>query len=334
MRAPQTGQTVNFQIAVGQGALSAPAVVTDTNGNAPNMLHLALVAADVQVTACVAPNNNPCKTSTTGAVPVAALRVEPFDSTQQLVTVGQPVQLVTVRVTDSDSPPNPVFGAKVTFLNVLSRSASGGPPVVVDDVVINPDPELVLLGSTTTVAVSDINGLAQIAPWASSVPAGDGVAGFATVDSGAQAAFSLQMLPAISGVGGGARHGFTGTQGGSNLPGSARPSLSGYRSFVSMLMGSASGEPAADVDGSLTQDLPAAGKGTAGVGEPVSTQDQPVEAQPKKVQPEKVRPKNARLTNVQPENVAPVELPAPPEKREPRSCDRCAGVVCAEIPLQ
>ncbi len=318
---PQTGQRVNFRIAVGHGFLSAPTVVTDTSGNAPNMLHLTRVAADVQVTACVAPNNNPCNAATAGAVPVAELQVEPFDSTQQVVTVGQPVRMVTVRVTDSASPPNPVFGAPVTFLNVLSRSGRDGPPIVVDDVVINPDPELVLLGSATTIVLSDSNGLAQVALWASPIPAGDEVAGFATVDSGAQVGYFLQMLPAITG--GGAGGGFIRTQTARNrLPGNAMPGGTGYRSLVSL--DSVAGDTAADVDGSPGQGRTAAEKGTSEkVAEPISA-----------LEPKETPPKKHLILRVPPENTSPVAMPAPPERREPRSCGRCAGVVCSELPVR
>jgi len=66
----------------------------------------------------------------------------------------------------------------------------------VDDVVGNPNSDPVILGSATTVLTSDANGLAMIAPWAAPVTAGEEVNGLATVDSGAQVGFSLQVLPA------------------------------------------------------------------------------------------------------------------------------------------
>ena len=188
---------VNFRVAVGQGQLAAALVVTDANGNAANTLHLAPVAADVQVTACVAPTNAPCKTFTVSTVPASLLQIEAVSGTQQVVTEGQSVAPVVMRVTDSSMPPFPVFGANVTFVNVLSRSGtSGTTSVVADDISGSPNFDPALLGSTTTVVTSDSDGFATIAPWAVPVTAGEQVNGLATVDSGVQASFFLAVLAA------------------------------------------------------------------------------------------------------------------------------------------
>jgi hypothetical protein len=180
----------------GAGVLGAASLVTDATGNAPNTLRLAPVSSEVHVTACVAPTNNPCKIFDVFVVPVSALQIQAVSGTQQLVTEGQPLAPVTVLVTDDSIPPYPVFAAPVTFLNILSRSGTSGPTITVDDVVGNPNSDPVILGSATTVLASDSNGLAMIAPWAALVTAGEEVNGLATVDSGAQVGFSLQVLPA------------------------------------------------------------------------------------------------------------------------------------------
>ena len=71
----------------------------------------------------------------------------------------------------------------------------------------NFDPSL--LGSTTTVVASDGDGLASIAPWAAPVTAGEQVNGLATIDSGGQVAFFLEVLAALN-VGGAAKGAATG----------------------------------------------------------------------------------------------------------------------------
>jgi hypothetical protein len=327
---PQSGQAINFQIAVGQGTLSAASVVSDSNGNAPNTLALSLVLVDVQVTACIAPQNNPCKTFTASVVPVSALLVEAVSGTQQVVTQGQPVVPVLVRVTDNSTPPFPVLGANLTFLNVLSRSGSDAAPVVVGDVVTNPNPDAVVLGSVTTATVSDGNGLVQIAPWNSPLTAGESVAGFATVDSGSQVAFSLQELAASGGVGGGARVGPFVVQSGRGLVlASSKPSASVYSSFVSMILGSPADDPPADPNVSLTLDISAEKMPSAEAEQPGGTQSS--------LQADGTEESH-------PVVAIPFETPSPPDQAKTveakqnqakkSACDRCSGVTCPESALR
>ena len=217
---PLPGRQVNFQVAVGRGLLNAASVTTDINGNATNAVALAQVTVDVQVTACVAPLNAPCKTFSVGVVPIAALRIEAVSGLQQTTTEGQIPQPVIVRITDGASPPNPVFGANATFQSVLSRGGDDGHTIIVDGEVVYQPSDPVILGAAKTQLPSDINGMAQLAPWASPTRAGEAVAGFVSADSGAQIVFSLQVLPQI--VGGG-------------LPGGLRRigKLAGYSSLRS-----------------------------------------------------------------------------------------------------
>jgi len=174
--------------------LTSTSVATDPDGNSQTTLRLANAVADVQVTACIAPLNNPCKAFTIALVPVGAVRIQAVSETQQVVTEVQPVAPVAIRVTDSSFPPSPVFGAKVTFLRVLSRSGGTGIQVVVDDVVESHNSDPVILGSITTTAKSDFDGLATTALWPTLVISGEEVNGLATLDSGSQMAFSLQVL--------------------------------------------------------------------------------------------------------------------------------------------
>jgi hypothetical protein len=194
---PLAGIGVDFQVTTGHGVLQAFSVSTDSNGYATNSIKLTRVAADVQVAACVVPANAPCNTFTLNAVPVNVLLIEAVSGVQQVLTFGQSPQLVNVRITDGASPPNPVLGATVTFQNVLSRGGSGGQTIIVDGEVVRQPSDPVILGAAKTLLATDVNGMAQLAPWASPVAAGEQVDGFAIADSGAKIVFSLDVLPAL-----------------------------------------------------------------------------------------------------------------------------------------
>ncbi len=315
---PQPGVAVNFRVAVGQGVLGAASVVTDANGNAPNTLHLAPVAADVQITACVAPLNNPCKTFTASVVPVALLQVEAFDGTQQVVTEGQLVTPITVRVTDSSSPPFPVFGANVMFLNVLSRSGSGGPPIVVDDVVSNPNSDPVILGTTTTMVVSDGDGLAMVVPWATTVTAGEEVSGLATVDSGAQVSFAMQVLAAATG--GTARVSGSSVGRRASVPNTVhnRRNLSGFFGLFTGMLPAWTADDAA-AEGNVAEE-PEPLKEATQLERDVIVQDSRKDAGENPAQ------------DVRPKAVNPGSAATGEARKTP--CERCSGSVCQEIPLQ
>jgi IPT/TIG domain len=304
---PQPGNTVNFQVAVGTGTLQAPSVATDGGGNAPDMLRLTPVSVDVQVTACVAPHNAPCKTFLISAIPVSALQVEAFNGTQQVVQAGQAVAPVMVRVTDNAVPPDSVFGARVTFVNVLARQSSGGAPATVGDVVIQPNPETVLLGSAKTVVISDSNGLAQIAPWASPVTAGEEVAGLATVDSGAQLEFQLQVLPGLGSVG---------TRVG--------PPAAPVRNFS---------VPNTDHAGNTFSGFPAlwmdAGAGLTQVDGDVPAESSQTVLEMPIQQEENLADKKKPAEGVQPKKAGAVDQSVLNNELKKSNCERCSGMACS-----
>jgi hypothetical protein len=319
---PQAGVAVSFQIAVGRGVLSAALVATDANGDALNALHLAPVETDVQVTACVGLANNPCKTFTVSAVPVAALQVEAFDGTHQVVTEGQPVALVAVRVTDNSIPPYPVFGANVTFLNVLSKSGSGGPPRSVGDVVVNSISDPVLLGSATTVVPSDSAGLAMLAPWANPVPAGEQVNGLATVDSGAQLAFSLQVLAPVISVA---------------APAGALEGRSGLFVPRAGQTGRSDGALFGLFTGMFTRWFQALTVGDAVPNVSASHDSPPTQmksAERENDVIDKKGPGPDSAKDASSENAAGVAAGAPVGKPRKTACNKCSGMACSKLPVK
>ncbi len=156
---PRNGATVNFFIDLGSGSLSSASAVTNGSGYATVTLTLTNFTANVQLSACVAPANNPCQTIYGNAVSAAMLKLQAVTGAGQMIA-GTAFQPVTVRVTDSSSPPDPVLAASVLFQSMVLRPAAndltlapGGPPATP-----------VILGSTAISVPSDGNGLASFVP--------------------------------------------------------------------------------------------------------------------------------------------------------------------------
>jgi len=195
--APQNNTKVNFTIVSGFGALSAASAPTSPSGYAIVNLTVTQITALVQVSVCVAPGNAPCQVIYVNPVPLANQILQPVAGSGQ-VSNGQPFQPITVRVTDLSSPPNSVIAANVAFLTTVLRpggTSSGGGNGETNPT--NPAMPVVLQVSQSN-AVTDINGLASVAPSAGGfsaplevdVATRAGISGFLD--------YPLQLLPAIS----------------------------------------------------------------------------------------------------------------------------------------
>jgi hypothetical protein len=165
--APQSGVTVNFAIAQGFGSLSAASAVTNSSGYASVTLTLTNFTANVQLTACVAPGNNPCQTIYGNAVATAMMNLQGVAGAGQVVT-GTPFQPLTVRVTDSSTPPNPVLGASVLFQSMVLRPLGNDLTLTPGDPTVTQPGMPVILSASQSVALSDVNGLASFTPSAGS----------------------------------------------------------------------------------------------------------------------------------------------------------------------
>ncbi len=152
---PKANVAVNFKITNGTASLSAGSGTTNGSGFATIMASLTNQNADVQVSACVAPNNVPCQTFTLFSTPSSLWRLETVSGSSQVVPTGQPFQPLVMRVTDGSSAANPVMGVNVTFETTLARVPENGLPVI--------------LGSSQAQVVSTQEGLASILPSAGSV---------------------------------------------------------------------------------------------------------------------------------------------------------------------
>jgi hypothetical protein len=160
---PQRGVTVNFMVAQGSGTLSAASAVTNSQGYASVTLTLTNFSTSVQLSACVAPGNNPCQNIYGNAVAAALLNLQAVAGAGQVVA-GTAFQPLMVRVTDSSGPPNSVLGASVLFQSTVLRPAGGNLTLAPADPIVTQTGTPVILSSSQNTIASDANGLASFVP--------------------------------------------------------------------------------------------------------------------------------------------------------------------------
>jgi hypothetical protein len=154
---------VNFRIAQGTGSLSSATAVTGSTGYASVTLTLTNFTANVQLTACVAPGNSPCQTVYGNAVAAALLNLQAVSGAGQVVT-GEAFQPLTVRVTDSSTPPNPILGASVLFQSTVLRPVGSDLALIPGDLTNTQTGMPVILSASQSSVTSDANGLANFVP--------------------------------------------------------------------------------------------------------------------------------------------------------------------------
>jgi hypothetical protein len=172
---PQVNVAVNFAVTKGTASLSASSATTNSSGFATVNAQITNQSADVQVSACVAPNNSPCQTFTMFSTPPSLWTLETVSGSSQVLPAGQAFQPLVMRVTDGSSVSNPVMGVNVAFQITLARVPENGMPVI--------------LGSSSAQVVSAQDGLASIVPAAGNVGPCDVFIAVSAGPSGAQ----LQM---------------------------------------------------------------------------------------------------------------------------------------------
>jgi len=172
---PKANVAINFALTKGTAALSASSGTTNGSGFATITAQITNQNADVQVSACVAPNNSPCQTFTLFSTPASLWTLETVSGSPQVVPAGQSFQPLVMRVTDGSAASNPLMGVNVAFLTTLARVPENGMPIV--------------LGSSETQVASTQDGLASMVPSAGSVGPCDV---FITVSAGSSTA-QVQM---------------------------------------------------------------------------------------------------------------------------------------------
>jgi len=192
---PKANVAVNFAIMKGTTSLSAGSGTTNGSGFATITAQLTNQNADVQVSACVAPNNAPCQTFTLFSTPPSLWTLETVSGSSQFVPTGQSFQPLVMRVTDGSLAANPVTGVNVTFETTLARVSPEQGGQQDGDSIVGGNGMPVLLGSSQAQVESTQDGLASIVPSVGSVGPCDV---FITVSAGSSSAqFQMESVAAI-----------------------------------------------------------------------------------------------------------------------------------------
>jgi hypothetical protein len=192
---PKIGTIVNFAIMQGSASLSAPSAVTNSSGYASVSLNVTNFSSAVQVSACVAPGNNPCQTIAGNPVAANLVNLQAVAGEGQVVA-GFAFQPMTVRVTDFSTPPNGVLGETVLFQSTVMRPVDNG----LEQATGDPSATPAILSESQISVQSDVNGLATFVP--SVGPFTGPLEVDIQVSAGANAALQGQMEIFPSGTGG------------------------------------------------------------------------------------------------------------------------------------
>jgi hypothetical protein len=192
---PVSGKTLNYQITAGSGVLSTASAVTDSNGNVSVNLQLSSVAASVRVSVCVAPSNSPCQILNATMVQTSSLQLQSVSGSLQLSAPGQSFQPVAVRVTDSSSPPHPVLGATVSFLDYIGGMPGNEPIIWAGESSISQPAMPVILADSKATVQSDVNGIASFPLSTGGVSGNVAVIGTATAGSSSVGYEAQQLAP-------------------------------------------------------------------------------------------------------------------------------------------
>ncbi len=177
---PVANLAINFTITKGAAALSSGSGTTNGSGLATITAQLTNQNANVEVAACVAPNNAPCQAFTMFSTPPSLWRLETVSGSAQVVPTDELFQPLVMRVTDGSTASNPVMGVNMKFATTLGR--------------VSPDP--VILGSSQALVVTDQDGLGFVTPSVGSVGPCDV---FITVTAGtATAQFQMESVSAVA----------------------------------------------------------------------------------------------------------------------------------------
>jgi hypothetical protein len=190
---PVNGRTVNYYLIKGSGTLNPPSAKTNANGYASSTLQLSSLPGEVQVSVCVEPGDVPCKTFYGTAVPASSIRLQAVAGDLQLITLGTAFQPVTVRVTDTSTPPDTVLGVGVLFQSLLGRTSNDAPVVLGGDTEFTRNSMQIILGTTQVAVTSDANGLASMQPSTGGFQGALAILGVATAGP-ASLPFELQSL--------------------------------------------------------------------------------------------------------------------------------------------
>jgi hypothetical protein len=192
---PKTGVAVNFTLVAGSGNLSSSSAITNSSGYATVTLALTNFTVSVQVSACVAPTNNPCQAFYGTPVPASLQNLQAIAGAAQVIKLGTAFQPVIVRVTDSSLPPVPVLGANVIFQTMVLRPIGDAPAGGSGENHRGTPAMPIILSAIQSSVVSDANGLVSIVPSTGPFTGSLEVDVSATEGTTAALQYVLQALP-------------------------------------------------------------------------------------------------------------------------------------------
>ncbi len=193
---PVAGRTVRYAVTQGVASLSSATAVSNAAGYASVNLNLSSVQGEVHASACVMPGATPCTNFYVFVIPASALRLQFVAGEQQIINTAQAFSTVTLRVTDSVSPPDSVQMAPVTLLSAVVRWQLS--PVSVGPGLLPPSAPVVL-SSAQRVVYSDANGLVSVLPAADTRFGAVVVKMIAVAGAGLPLQFEVQRLWAPAG---------------------------------------------------------------------------------------------------------------------------------------
>jgi hypothetical protein len=128
-------------------------------------------------------------------VPASLQNLQAIAGAAQVVKLGAVFQPVIVRVTDSSSPPVPVFGASVTFQTMVLRPVGDAPAGGSGENHTGTPSMPIILSATQSSIVSDSNGLVSTVPSTGPFTGSLEVDVSATAGTTAALQYVLQALP-------------------------------------------------------------------------------------------------------------------------------------------
>ncbi len=151
------GKLINYTILSGSGALDHSSAITDVSGSVSVNLTLTNFIAAVSINAC---SGTTCSQFAILPASTSSIVLSAATGGSQTLPVGQALQPIVLRVTDSANPPNPVMAKVTVFGEALAlASPSCGP----DGLTCQPGiPHA--LGTFNAVLTSDTNGLVSYTP--------------------------------------------------------------------------------------------------------------------------------------------------------------------------
>jgi hypothetical protein len=183
-----SGKTVNFTITSGTGTLDHSSVATDGNGNAAANLTVVNFTASASINAC---SGTTCAQFAILPVATNTISLRTVSGDGQMIAVGQSLQPMVLRVTDSANPPNSLGGIPVTVSTTVF--AAMRPDCAADTGICQPAMPHAL-ATFNTVLTSDANGLISYAPLLQVAWGAVTVNVIATAGSSASQALALQVF--------------------------------------------------------------------------------------------------------------------------------------------